>query len=273
MSNVLRTDRPLSLVLGAGGMRGLAHVGVLEALEARGFRVAEMVGTSVGALIIAFYAAVGMDVDELRRTGLGLTSRQLLAWAWLRRAPRAVQARYRGRAGAIPECLDRLAASSWERLQHGVERIGLLAYDRARGEAVLGHNGQDTISLPVAARGAAALPGLFPPVRCETPSGVLRLSDGGEADRLPIGVLFSSPFRPAQILAVDISNSTHVREANLDRFEAIRREHPGVPMAVACPETIGLGTILYGSDGLEEVIASGRRATEAALGARASRPH
>ena len=58
----LRRDRPISLVLGAGGVRGLAHVGVLQVLSDRGFHVTEMTGTSVGALIIAFYAAVGAGV-------------------------------------------------------------------------------------------------------------------------------------------------------------------------------------------------------------------
>jgi NTE family protein len=261
----LRRDLPVSVVLGAGGVRGLAHVGVLEALEARGYRPAEMVGTSVGALIIAFYAAVGMDVAELRGVGLGLTSRHLLAWAWLRRAPAAVRERFRHRAGSIPDALDRLATASWEPLRHGVERIGLLAYDRASAEAVVGHNAQTVIPLAAAARGAAALPGLFPPLRCETSGRVMRLSDGGEVDRLPVGLLFSFPFRPAQILAVDISNDPATRAANLQRLEALRRERPDVPIVVACPNTIGRGTVFYSSEGLEGLIDAGRQATEEAL--------
>src|SRR5690349_18478505 len=119
----LRRDLPVSLALGAGGVRGLAHVGVLEALGDAGFAVNEMVGTSVGALILAFYAGVGMDVETLRSTGLGLTSRHLLAWAWLRRAPEGVRRRFAWRAGPIPGCLDQLAGASWDRLHHGVERI------------------------------------------------------------------------------------------------------------------------------------------------------
>ncbi|HKP11202.1 MAG TPA: patatin-like phospholipase family protein, partial [Blastocatellia bacterium] len=118
---------PLSLALGAGGVRGMAHVGVLDALTARGFRVTEIVGASVGALILAFYAGVGYDVPTLRAFGVGLTSRHLLAWAWLRRAPDALRQRFQHRAGIIPESLERLAAASGTRLHHGVERIGLVA--------------------------------------------------------------------------------------------------------------------------------------------------
>ena len=128
----LSKDKPLSIVLGAGGVRGLAHVGVLESLIEREFRIAEMVGTSVGALIISFYAAVGLSLSEMKQLGLNLTSRHLLAWAWLRRAPKSIQLRFENLSGAIPA--RRFAActeTSGRRLHHGVERIGLLCYDRS----------------------------------------------------------------------------------------------------------------------------------------------
>lgn len=48
---------PIALVLGAGGARGLAQIGVIEALEARGFPVAAVAGSSIGALIGGLYAA------------------------------------------------------------------------------------------------------------------------------------------------------------------------------------------------------------------------
>lgn len=41
----------VSLVLGAGGARGLAHIGVIRALEARGYRIRAISGSSMGALI------------------------------------------------------------------------------------------------------------------------------------------------------------------------------------------------------------------------------
>jgi NTE family protein len=261
----LRSDLPLSLVLGAGGVRGLAHIGALEAVAGRGFRVAEMTGTSVGALIIAFYAAVGMDEAELRALGLGMTSRHLLAWAWLRRAPEAVRRRFRHRAGAIPESLDRLAASSWTPLHHGVERIGLVAYDRAAAEQVVGHNLQGELALEDAARGAAAMPGVFPPRDCSAGGRALRLVDGGVVNRLPADVLFDEPFRPEQVLVVDISNTARGRRAAYDRVARLRRAHPEVPIHLALPDTLGRGTILYRRGEVRDLIDAGRRAVEAAL--------
>lgn len=50
-------NEPVALVLGAGGARGLAQIGVIEALEARGFHIAAVAGSSMGALIGGLYAA------------------------------------------------------------------------------------------------------------------------------------------------------------------------------------------------------------------------
>jgi NTE family protein len=46
----------VALVLSSGGARGLAHVGVIEGLEANGFEIASIAGSSMGALIGAFKA-------------------------------------------------------------------------------------------------------------------------------------------------------------------------------------------------------------------------
>jgi len=47
----------VALVLGAGGARGIAHVGVIEAIEARGYQVAGIAGASMGSLVGGIYAA------------------------------------------------------------------------------------------------------------------------------------------------------------------------------------------------------------------------
>jgi len=47
----------ISLALGGGGVRGVAHIGVLRALEAHGFQVKAIAGTSAGGLVGAVYAA------------------------------------------------------------------------------------------------------------------------------------------------------------------------------------------------------------------------
>lgn len=49
--------KSVSLVLSSGGARGLAHVGVIEELEKRGYHISEIAGCSAGALVGGMYAA------------------------------------------------------------------------------------------------------------------------------------------------------------------------------------------------------------------------
>lgn len=54
----------LALVLGSGGPRGYAHIGVLKVLEGAGIKPDLIVGSSVGALIGAFWSA-GYSADQI----------------------------------------------------------------------------------------------------------------------------------------------------------------------------------------------------------------
>lgn len=65
--------KEVSLVLGSGGARGLAHIGVIRALEEKGLRIRNIAGTSMGALIGGIYAADELDtyvkwVQQLERS-------------------------------------------------------------------------------------------------------------------------------------------------------------------------------------------------------------
>lgn len=55
--NNMKTKRDVALVLGSGGARGLAHIGAIEELEARGYRIRSIAGCSMGAMIAGMYAA------------------------------------------------------------------------------------------------------------------------------------------------------------------------------------------------------------------------
>lgn len=50
-------NQSVALVLGSGGARGYAHIGVIEELEARGYEIVGISGCSIGALIGGLYAA------------------------------------------------------------------------------------------------------------------------------------------------------------------------------------------------------------------------
>lgn len=51
----------VSLVLGAGGARGYAHIGVISELEARGYDIIGLAGCSMGAIVGGLYAAGGLE--------------------------------------------------------------------------------------------------------------------------------------------------------------------------------------------------------------------
>lgn len=52
-----RRKPKIALVLGSGGARGLAHIGVIEELLSRGYDITSVAGTSMGALVGGIYAA------------------------------------------------------------------------------------------------------------------------------------------------------------------------------------------------------------------------
>lgn len=68
-------QRSVSLVLGSGGARGLAHIGVIRWLEEEGYRIASIAGCSIGALVGGLHAAGKLAAYEhwlvkLSRRGL-----------------------------------------------------------------------------------------------------------------------------------------------------------------------------------------------------------
>ena len=67
----------VGLVLSGGGVRGLAHIGVIRALEENNIPIDYITGTSAGALIGSLYAA-GMTPAEIEKT---LTSENFTHWA------------------------------------------------------------------------------------------------------------------------------------------------------------------------------------------------
>src|SRR5688572_20692763 len=66
----------IALVLGGGGMKGFAHIGVLQAIQAHGIRPSLFAGTSIGALFAAACAA-GAPLDDLAQRAIAMRRRDL----------------------------------------------------------------------------------------------------------------------------------------------------------------------------------------------------
>ena len=59
--NYMKTNKNVALVLSSGGARGLAEIGVIEALENNGFNITSVSGSSIGAMIGGLYAMGKLD--------------------------------------------------------------------------------------------------------------------------------------------------------------------------------------------------------------------
>ena len=261
----IAASHPVSVVLGGGSVRGLAHVGVLEALSEKGYRISEIVGTSVGAIVLTFYALLGMSLPEVRSAGLSIRSTHLLWWSVLRHASPAVRERYGRFAGIFPEYIGRLARAEFSPLYHGVERIGIVVYDKGERRQIVCDSLRPALRVEDAVRGSAALPGLFPPWKCESQGRIRRLVDGGVQNRFPVDVLFTPPFQPRQILAVDISSRPEDREQNLHKVDQLRTQHPSIPIQVLCADTLCGPTVAYRAGYLQRLVDSAKRDALAAI--------
>jgi NTE family protein len=69
----------VAVVLSGGGLRGAGHIGVLQQLVAHDIPIDIIVGSSAGAVVAAYYAAVGLRLDELLSDARKFRGRHLLA--------------------------------------------------------------------------------------------------------------------------------------------------------------------------------------------------
>ncbi|MEX2110846.1 MAG: patatin-like phospholipase family protein [Gemmatimonadaceae bacterium] len=178
-----RHPRPkIALVLGGGGLKGFAHIGVIRALEELGIEPTVFAGTSIGSLIGAAYVG-GMPVPEMSERARALKRRDLFR---LNRIGMLLE-RQRSPAIYLEEPLRALVESvvPRKRLDQLKKQVLVNTVDIQRGtQVVWGLNGLRDVSATDAVYASCSLPGFFPP-------GVIsrRLCvDGGVVDNLPVGI-------------------------------------------------------------------------------------
>jgi NTE family protein len=161
--------KTVSLVLGSGGARGHAHIGVIRALEERGLEIRNIAGTSMGAVIGGVYAAE--ELDTYTDWAESLTKRDVMrlldlsfTWTSIFKGDRVI--------GVLKELIgDRQI----EDLSRGYTAVAT-AIDEQR--EVWMNKG----SLFTAIRASTAVPGVFAPI--EVDGRVL--VDGGLVNPIPI---------------------------------------------------------------------------------------
>ncbi|NMC97408.1 MAG: patatin-like phospholipase family protein, partial [Deltaproteobacteria bacterium] len=71
----------IALVLGGGGSKGFAHIGVLKVLEAQKIPVHMVVGTSAGSVVGSLYAS-GKSAFELQEIALKMDKDKIIDYDW-----------------------------------------------------------------------------------------------------------------------------------------------------------------------------------------------
>ncbi len=203
-AGVVPRDRPrVGLVLGGGGAKGAAHVGVLRVLEEMRVPVDCVIGTSMGALVGGIYAS-GLSASDLESEVRMISWQETIAFRGKReRAPmrrklagvtysNSFELGLKGRRVLAPsgfidtqnveQTIQRLVSRS-----HGIKdfdrlpiQFRAIATDMQRGEMVVLSSG----NLAQAMRASMAVPGVFSPVIID---GRV-LGDGGLSRNLAVDV-------------------------------------------------------------------------------------
>jgi len=194
----VRLRRPRTvLVLGGGGMRGMAHLGVVRAMHALGIQYDAIVGTSIGSLVGAMVAG-GSSREEQARYILELQKQDYFRLNFVKFLMKGVRTPSMYRGDTFRESLERiLPVKTFAELS---TPLYCNATSLEKGGSVFwGTPGLDDIPLVEAVYSSCALPGIFEPyVR----DGVSYM-DGGIVD--PVPLRFAKTLRPDLIIAVDLT--------------------------------------------------------------------
>ena len=191
-------SKRIALVLGGGGLKGFAHIGVLRALEERGIVPDVYAGTSIGALIGAAYLT-GSPVSVLEERALALRRKDLFRINHFG----MLLERMRSPSIYLEEPLRELVKASLPDQTFAELPRPLLVntVDVDRGARVVwGLPGLTGVPVRDAVYSSCALPGFFPPGRV----GDRTCIDGGVVDNLPVSV--AAQFADL-IIAVDVGSS------------------------------------------------------------------
>jgi NTE family protein len=241
----------IGVVLSGGGLRGASHVGVLQQLTAHGIPIDIIVGSSAGAVIAAYYAAVGLTIDDLIRDATHFRGRHLMAHSLNIRLHGRLAGALRKVSGVIPERLSQLDCATFDRLHHGVRAIGIACHDVVSGRPCYFATGADRgVRLSDAVRASASMPFFFPPipVECSDDRALLRLADGGVTDSLPIAFARQPPLAATHLIVSDCRSLAGARPSNDDRVVYVR------------PRLLSTGTLWAPVSTLASAVREGRRA-------------
>lgn len=204
----------LSLVLGGGGLKGFAHIGVLKAFEERGIKPSVVAGTSIGSLIAAAYAG-GMPIAEMVARAKALTKNDLFKINHVGMVTRRMLSPSLYLARPLQKLIEEIAPKGTFRDLE--QRLLVNTVDLESASQVLfGLPGLEDVSVAEAVYASCALPGFFPPAKIAGRT----CADGGIADNVPA---LAASHGVDAVIAVDVgsSNIARARRVGEKGFAAI----------------------------------------------------
>lgn len=265
------TPLRIALVLGGGGMKGFAHIGVLQALREIGIKPTLFAGTSIGALFAAA-AAGGQDADDLARRAIAMRRRDLFRMDHIGMIRERMAATSIYLEAPLRDLVESVVPHGTFSELAAPLLVNTVDLERAT-PVVFGSPGLQDVSIQDAVYASCALPGFFPPGKVGTRMCV----DGGVIDNLPVQI---AALWADIVIAVDVGNSemrplkdVHSRGfANIYMRSASTMMHAlqqfplerwsGPPMVLIRPRSEGDWLSFTNT---ERSIADGRKAAETAL--------
>lgn len=267
----MRPNQSFTLVLSGGGLKGLAHIGVLQALQDQGLVPSLVVGSSIGSLIAAAWAA-GMPISVMRERALALRRRHIFQVAHADMALRRLLAPAIYRHEPLETVITGLVgARTFRDLDHP---LLINTVDLNSGVQVMwGLPGLQNARVADAVFASCALPGIFPPREINGRFYV----DGAVIENLPVRFAAASDqsvvavnVAATSVLRADIQKqgfaATYIRGLEMvmqTQIEGYLRDWQGPPLLLIQPRVEHVS--MFSFEHTLELMDEGYRATVEAL--------
>lgn len=183
----------VALVLGGGGSRGIAHVGVIEVLQENSIPIDLIVGSSAGSAVGAIYAD-NKDISKTKSILFSAKRNELLDFSFLE----LTRMFHNPTTPVVGQAYENFIFDNLKARQFSELKIPLavVTVDSQTGEKFIITSGP----IAPAVRASSAIPPVIAPVSLYHKS----LFDGGVIE--PVPVKTAKKYNPKIIIAVDISN-------------------------------------------------------------------
>ena len=202
----MKEKKKVHLVLGSGGARGVAHIGVIEELERQGYEIIEVIGCSMGAVVGGIYCAG--QLEEYKKWMLSLTKKKvfdLLDFTFTKQ----------GFIKGEKLFGKHIEVTGNQNIEDFKIPFTAVATDMRHHEEVHFRKGD----LFKALRASVSLPGIFTPVVENNKV----LVDGGVLNPLPINLVNKQ--EGAIIVAVDINSRTIIEDLLVKEKKEERKKY------------------------------------------------